>query len=94
MGKFLPLSICFVDGRSMQVSSISEAEKALAGHWPKKEADAYREAVRLLAAARDGICTPHTAFLAFEKAARQQWVLKPRKSSAGLRILDSLSAPN
>lgn len=55
MGKFLPLSICFSDGRSMQVSSISEAERALAGHWPNKEADAYREAARLLAAARDGI---------------------------------------
>ncbi|TIO04329.1 MAG: DUF982 domain-containing protein [Mesorhizobium sp.] len=94
MGKFLPLSICFADGRSMQVSSITEAEKALAGQWPNKEADVYREAARLLAAAREGTCTPDIAFLAFEKAARQQRLLKPRKSSAGLRILDSLSTPN
>lgn len=91
MGKFLPLSIRFVDGRSVQVSSICEAEQALAGQWRNKEADAYREAARLLAAAREGVCTPDVAFSAFEKAARQQRLLKPRKPSSSLRMLDSLT---
>ncbi|MCF6110311.1 DUF982 domain-containing protein [Mesorhizobium muleiense] len=94
MGKFLPLLIRFVDGRLMQVSSITEAELALAGQWPNKEADVYREAARLLVAAREGTCTPDIAFIAFEKAARQQRLLKPRKPSSGLRILDSLSESN
>ncbi|WP_342586957.1 DUF982 domain-containing protein [Mesorhizobium wenxiniae] len=94
MGKFLPLLVRFVDGRSMQVTSISEAEQALAGQWPNKEADVYREAARLLAAAGEGICRPDIAFSAFEKAARQQRLLRPHKPSASLRILDSLSAPN
>ncbi|SJM33253.1 conserved hypothetical protein [Mesorhizobium delmotii] len=66
MGKFLPLLIRFVDGRL-----ITEAELALAGQWPNKEADVYREAARLLVAAREGTCTPDIAFIAFEKAARQ-----------------------
>jgi hypothetical protein len=80
MGKFLPLLVHFVDGRSMQVTSISEAEHALAARqWPNKEADVYREAVRLLAAAGEGICTSDIAFSAFEKAARQQHLLKPQK---------------
>ncbi|PAQ08448.1 MULTISPECIES: DUF982 domain-containing protein [Mesorhizobium] len=94
MGKFLPLLIRFVDGRLMQVSSITEAELALAGQWPNKEADVYREAARLLVSAREGTCTPDIAFIAFEKAARQQRLLKPRKPSSGLRILDSLSESN
>ena len=85
----LPLLIRFVDGRL-----ITEAELALAGQWPNKEADVYREAARLLAAAGEGICTPDIAFSAFEKAARQQRLLKPQKPSAGLRMLDSLSASN
>jgi hypothetical protein len=38
MGKFLPLLIRFVDGRL-----ITEAELALAGQCPNKEADVYRE---------------------------------------------------
>jgi Protein of unknown function (DUF982) len=92
MSKFLPLSIRFVDGRSMQVLSIREAEQALAGQWRNKEADVYKEAARLLAAAKEGSCTPGIAFSAFEKAARQQSLLKPRKPSSGLRMLDSLIA--
>ncbi|RWM87460.1 MAG: DUF982 domain-containing protein [Mesorhizobium sp.] len=43
----------------------------MAGQWPNKEADVYREAARLLVAAREGTCTPDIAFIAFEKAARQ-----------------------
>jgi hypothetical protein len=50
MGNFFPLSIKLVDGKSMMVSSICDAETALQGQWPNKSAAPYRDACRLIAA--------------------------------------------
>ncbi|WP_348632951.1 DUF982 domain-containing protein [Mesorhizobium sp. M00.F.Ca.ET.216.01.1.1] len=93
MGKHLPLKITFLDGHSMLVSSLCDAEKALAGEWRSKEADVYKNAERLIAAAKEGVCKPEVAFDAFKKAARRQRLLHPTKRSSALRMLDNLAAP-
>lgn len=54
MGHFMRLSIKLVDGKTMSVSSIYEAELALGGQWRNKQAAAYKDACRLIAAAKDG----------------------------------------
>ncbi|OWK21174.1 DUF982 domain-containing protein [Mesorhizobium amorphae] len=90
MSRFLPIDLTFVDGTTMVVSSITDAEKALAKQWRNKEAIDYVEAVRLLAGAKRGICKPEVAFDAFKLAALKQRLVQPRKSSAALSILDDL----
>ncbi|CCV05665.1 conserved hypothetical protein [Mesorhizobium metallidurans STM 2683] len=91
MGKFLPLTIKLLDGKSLMVSSICEAEAALLGNWPNKEAAAYKDAGRLIAAAKDGSCNPAVAFAAFKAAAIDQRVLQPAKQSAALGMLDEVT---
>ena len=92
MSRFLPLTIKFVDGSAMTVSSIADARTALGGTWKNKEAAAYKAAARLAADALDGICRPDIAFAAFKNAAAQQGLLKPAKPSAALARLDELSS--
>ncbi len=92
MSRFLPLTIKFVDGSSMTVSSIADARRALGGLWKNKEAAAYKAAVRLVDDALDGICRPDIAFAAFKNAAAQQGLLKPVKPSAALAMLDRLAS--
>lgn len=90
MSRFLPLTIRFVSGGAMVVSTIADAKKALAGTWRNKEAPAYLEAARLVDAAMAGICRPAVAFAAFKQAAMQQGLLKPASPSAALTMLDQL----
>jgi len=90
MTRFLPITIKFVDGGTMLVSSIANAKKALGGRWKNKEAIAYTTAVRLVDDALNGTCRPATAFAAFKKAATEQGLLKPAKPSAALAMLDEL----
>jgi len=82
MGNFLPLSIKLVDGKTMLVSSICEAEQALQGQWPNKDAAPYKDACRLIAAAKDGNCSPTIAFAAFKAAAIDQSLLEPAPENA------------
>ncbi|UVK57389.1 DUF982 domain-containing protein (plasmid) [Mesorhizobium sp. AR02] len=91
MGNFLPLPVKLVDGRTMKVSSICEAEIALKGQWRNKEAAAYKDASRLIAAAKDGICRPTIAFAAFKAVAIDQGLLQPTGKSAALKLLDDVS---
>ncbi len=91
MGNFLPLPIKLVDGQSMLVSSVCEAEKALLGQWPNKGAAVYRDASRLIAAARDGSCSPAIAFAAFKAAAIDQRLLQPSGKSSALGMLDDVT---
>ncbi|TIO73499.1 MAG: DUF982 domain-containing protein, partial [Mesorhizobium sp.] len=62
MSRFLPLTIRFVTGGSMVVSSIADARKALDGAWKNKEAPDYLAAARLVDDAMAGICRPAVAF--------------------------------
>jgi hypothetical protein len=90
MSRFLPLTIRFVSGGTMVVTTVAEAKKALAGHWKNKEAPAYLEAARLVDDAIAGTCRPAIAFAAFKKVAVQQGLLKPAQPSAALTMLDTL----
>ncbi|UVK38647.1 DUF982 domain-containing protein [Mesorhizobium sp. AR10] len=90
MSRFLPVDLTFVDGSTMVVSSLADAETAIARQWRNKTANEYAEAVRLLAEAKDGICKPAVAFDAFRRAALRQRLIQPRKLSAALDILDEL----
>ncbi|MDX8442236.1 DUF982 domain-containing protein [Mesorhizobium australafricanum] len=90
MSRFLPLTIRFVNGGTMVVTTVAEARTALAGSWKNKEAPDYLEAVRLVDDAIAGICRPAIAFAAFKKAAAQQGLLKPARPSAALTMLDEL----
>ncbi|SFP36171.1 Protein of unknown function [Mesorhizobium sp. NFR06] len=90
MSRFLPLTIRFVSGGTMVVTTVAEARKALDGAWKNKEAPAYLEAARLVDDAIAGTCRPAIAFAAFKKAAAQQGLLKPAGPSAALTMLDQL----
>jgi hypothetical protein len=92
MSGFLPVTIRFIDARSMVVSSIRDAQKAMDGRWCNKEAASYKEAARLLRAASEGACKPAVAFAAFQRAAREQGLLKTKERSVALRRLDKLAA--
>ncbi|CCV15401.1 DUF982 domain-containing protein [Mesorhizobium sp. YC-39] len=91
MGKFLPLTVKFLDGQSMVVSSLYEAEIALQAQWPNKQAAVFKDAGRLIAGAKDGTCNPAVAFAAFKAAAAAQRVLQPTKQSAALGMLDDVA---
>jgi hypothetical protein len=90
MSRFLPLTIRFVSGGTMVVTTVAEAKKALAGTWKNKEAPAYLEATRLVDDAIAGTCRPAIAFAAFKKVAAQQGLLRPARPSAALTMLDEL----
>jgi len=90
MSRFLPLTIRFVSGGSMVVTTVAEAKKALGGAWKNKEAPAYLEATRLVDDAIAGTCRPAIAFAAFKKVAAQQGLLRPARPSAALTMLDEL----
>jgi len=91
VGNFLPLSITLVDGKTMSVSSICEAEVALQGQWRNKAAARYKDACRLIAAAKDGSCNPAIAFAAFKAAAIDQRLSRSAAKSAALKMLDDVS---
>ncbi|TPL40205.1 DUF982 domain-containing protein [Mesorhizobium sp. B2-4-6] len=90
MSRFLPLTIRFVSGGTMVVTTVAEAKKALGGTWKNKEAPAYLEAARLVDDAIAGTCRPAIAFAAFKKVAAQQGLLRPAQPSAALTMLDQL----
>ena len=90
MSRFLPLTIRFVNGGSMVVTTVAEAKKALAGSWKNKDAPAYVEAARLVDDAIAGTCRPAIAFAAFKKVALQQGLWKQARPSAALTMLDTL----
>ncbi|PBC02544.1 DUF982 domain-containing protein [Mesorhizobium sp. WSM3860] len=90
MSRFLPLTIRFVTGGSMVVSSIADAKNALGGAWKNKEAPDYLAAARLVDDAMAGICRPAVAFDAFKKAAARQGLLRGADPSAALSMLDAL----
>ncbi|WFP75462.1 DUF982 domain-containing protein [Mesorhizobium sp. WSM4906] len=94
MSSFLPLTIRFVHGGTMVVSSIADAKKALGGTWKDKDSPAYLKAARLVDDAANGICRPAIAFAAFKKAATDQGLLQPAEPSAALDMLDQLSSRN
>ncbi|WP_421917060.1 DUF982 domain-containing protein [Mesorhizobium sp.] len=86
------LTLRFIDARSMVVSSLADARRALEGRWCNKEARSYKTAARLLAAAESGACRPAVAWSAFERAAREQGLLRATERPGGLRALDKLAA--
>ncbi|AZO08600.1 MULTISPECIES: DUF982 domain-containing protein [unclassified Mesorhizobium] len=92
MSRFLPLTIRFVNGGTMMVSSIADAKKALGGAWKNKDAPDYLAAVRLVDDAMAGICRPAVAFALFKKVAARQGLLRPAEPSAALTMLDELSS--
>ncbi|RUV07578.1 DUF982 domain-containing protein [Mesorhizobium sp. M1A.F.Ca.IN.020.06.1.1] len=94
MSRFLPLTIHFVNGGTMMVSSIADAKNALGRKWKSKDSPAYRKAVRLVEDATNGICRPAIAFAAFKKAAAEQGLLEHAGPSAALSMLDQLSSRN
>jgi hypothetical protein len=75
MSDFFPVKIRLVDGNTMSVSCISEAELALKGQWLNKDAAPYKDACRLIASAKAGSCKPAIAFAAFKAAAVDQGLL-------------------
>jgi hypothetical protein len=83
MGNFLPLSIKLMDGKTITVSSICEAEMALQGRWRNKMAAPYSDACRLIAAAKEGSSSPTLAFAAFKAAAIDQHLLLPAAKPGG-----------
>lgn len=85
MGNFLALSIKLVDGKTMSVC------EALQGQWRNKAAAPYKDACRLIAAAKDGSCSPAIAFAAFKAAAIDQRLSRPAAKSAALKMLDDVS---
>jgi hypothetical protein len=92
LSRFLPLTIHFVNGGTMVVSSIADAKKALGRAWKNKDAPAYLKAARLVEDAGEGICRPAIAFAAFKKAAAEQGLLEDSGPSIALSILDQLSS--
>jgi hypothetical protein len=90
MSRFLPVTIRFVSGGTMVVTTVAEAKKALGGTWKNKEAPAYLEAARLVDDAIAGTCRPAVAFGAFKRVAAEQGLLKPAQPSAALTMLDEL----
>ena len=74
----------------MLVSSISDAEEALGGKWEDKQQRTFKEAARLLAAAREGGCKPAIAFQAFKRAAREQRMLQSVRRSSALKMYDDI----
>jgi hypothetical protein len=92
LSRFLPLTIHFVNGGTMVVSSIADAKKALGQKWRNKDAPAYLKAARLVEDAGKGICRPAIAFAAFKKAAAEQGLLEHSEPSVALCILDQLSS--
>lgn len=94
MSSFLPLTIRFVRGGTMVVTSIADAKKALGGGWKDRDSPAYLKAARLVDDAANGICRPAIAFAAFRKAAAEQGLLQPDEPSAALGMFDQLSSRN
>ncbi|ANT53282.1 DUF982 domain-containing protein [Mesorhizobium amorphae] len=92
MSEFLPLKVKFADGKSMIVGCLTDVELALEGQWRNPEAHAYREALRLVKAAKNGECRPTVAFAAFVTAAGQQRLLQTTSPSAALGIFDIMAA--
>ncbi|BCG94122.1 hypothetical protein MesoLj131a_29860 [Mesorhizobium sp. 131-2-1] len=74
----------------MLVCSISDAEKALGGAWENKKMPTFKEAERLLAAAREGESKPEVAFHAFIKAAQEQDMLQSAERTWPLKLYDEL----
>jgi len=91
MGNFLPVKIKLVDGKTMSVSSIGEAEIALKCQWRNKEAAPYKDASRLIATAKNGNCKPAIAFAAFKAAAIDQRLVQPADRSEAPKMLDDVS---
>ncbi|OHV87346.1 DUF982 domain-containing protein [Mesorhizobium sp. ORS 3428] len=92
MSRFLPLTIHFIDGGTMAVSSIADARAALGRTWQSKDSPAYLKATRLVEDATNGICRPAIAFAAFKKAAAEQGLLEHAGPSAALSMFDQLSS--
>jgi len=91
MTEFLPVTLKMADGTIRCVASLADAEAALKMQWRNPGAYSYREAVRLLAAAKTGECRPAIAFSAFTAAARQQGLLQPTRPSHALGMLDKMA---
>lgn len=72
MTPFSPVMFRTARGYEFSVSSLPDVVKALAMAWPDKECELYRNAARLADRAREGWCTPRTAYDAFIVAAREQ----------------------
>ena len=68
MPQVLPIAIKLADGGTMVVSSISDAKKALGGRWKNKEAAGYRDAVRLVDDAMNGIFAACGSFCRLQKS--------------------------
>ena len=88
MNSFEPLAVRFIDARSMTVSTVAEARDALDGRWCNKQAANYLRAKRLIAAAEAGDCRPAIALAAFERAAREQGLIRSPRRTPSLRALD------
>lgn len=88
MNSFEPLAVRFIDARSMAVSTIADARTAMDGRWCNKEAAGYLRAKRLIAAAETGDCRPSIALAAFERAAREQGLIRSPRRTPSLRALD------
>ncbi|MBZ9678652.1 DUF982 domain-containing protein [Mesorhizobium sp. ES1-1] len=92
MNSLAPLAVRFIDARSMTVSTLTEARDALDGRWCNKQAPSYLRARQLIAAAQAGACRPAIAMAAFERAAREQGLIRSPRRIPSLRALDSFIA--
>ena len=91
MTEFLPVTLKMTDGSVKCVASLADVDAALKMQWRNTNTEGYRQAVRLLAAAKVGECRPAVAFAAFTAAARQQGLLQPLKPSQALGMLDKMA---
>ena len=93
MTAFMPITLRFCDNRTMLVSSVAEAAKALGHQWPDKTAPDYVEAARLVSLAVAGTCSQRIAFDALKKAAGQQNILVVKPRSRAHEWLDAVASP-
>ncbi len=72
MSLFPPLTFRTARGYELNIARLNDVVKAISMAWPDKECVLYRNAALLADRARQGWCTPRTAYEAFVVAARAQ----------------------
>ncbi|MBR2689060.1 MAG: DUF982 domain-containing protein [Aquamicrobium sp.] len=80
MPTFKPVIFETTSGYKFTVTYLHDVFKVMAMGWPNKRCPLYNEALCLSARAKEGWCTPKSAYDAFVRAAQaQKRIVEPRK---------------
>jgi hypothetical protein len=90
MAAFIPITI-HLNHRSMVISSIADAAKALEKPWPFMDKQSRLEAIRMVEECLAGHCSHQAAFAAFKAAASEQGLLKRTHPSVGLKKFEGIA---